>query len=129
MKKAFGLAILASLLAAPAFAGETFVRNEDFWSDSVTKTDLYLDSHTNSTRTEDYSSWADKIYIDGEVEFSKCDKKCGSTEIAFDELTVHKAGAELEGTFTETKDTYLYGSIESTTNAYTDGHETSAGVR
>jgi hypothetical protein len=129
MKKAFGLAILATLLAAPAFAGETFVRNEDFNSHTYTETDLYLDSKTESHRDETYSSWADKIYIDGEVDFGKCDKKCQSTEISFKDLTVHKAGAELEGTFWEKNTTYLYGDIYSETNAYSEGHETSAGVK
>jgi hypothetical protein len=129
MKKVFGLALLASLFAAPAFAGETFVRNEDFKSHTYTETDLYLDSTTYSGRDETYSSWADKIYIDGEVEFGKCDKKCGSVEIAFDDLTVHKAGAHLDGTFWETNTTYLYGDIYSETKSSSYGHETSAGVR
>lgn len=127
MKKVLGLALLATLLAAPAFAGETFVRNEDSWSNSVTKTDLNLDSKTYSTRNEKYSSWADKIYMDGDVAVTK--GHYGAGTISYDELTVHKAGANLYGTYSENNFTNVAGTIKTTTNAYTDAHETTAGVR
>jgi hypothetical protein len=129
MKKVFGLALMASLFAAPAFAGETFVRNEDFSSHSKTKTDLNIDSLTTSNRYEDYSSWADKKYIDGDIELAKCDKKCGPKELSFDGFTVHTAGSDLKGSFHEYNKTSVWGTIKTVTNAYTDGHESSAGVR
>ena len=122
MKKVLGLAILASLVAAPALAGETFVRNE--WTDtnSVTKTDLHLNSDTSSYRNEKYDSTADKIYIDGDL-------KAGYGKISFDELSVHKASAGLWGKYTETNYTNVYGKIN--THTYTDStaHETTSGVR
>jgi hypothetical protein len=127
MKKVLGLAILATLLATPAFAGETYVRNEDSWSNSVTNTDLRLDSYTYSNRDEKYSSWADKIYIDGDVNVSK--KHGGAETISYDEFTVHTAGADLYGKYSETNWTKVGGTIKTTTNAYTDAHETTAGVR
>ncbi|WP_373530847.1 hypothetical protein [Nostoc sp.] len=122
------MALLATLLAAPAFAGETFVRNEDSWSNSVTKTDLQLDSKTSSVRDENYTSWADKIYIDGEVS-GGCSYGCSVKPISYDEFTVHTAGADLSGTYKEYNYTTVGGTIKTTTNAYTDAHETTAGVR
>ncbi|BBD67705.1 hypothetical protein NIES4072_49970 [Nostoc commune NIES-4072] len=127
MKKVLGLALLATLLATPAFAGETFVRNEDSWSNSVTNTDLKLDSKTYSNRDEKYTSWADKTYIDGNIDAGK--GYGGASTISFDEFTVHTAGAELYGKYSETNYTTVGGTIKTTTNAYTDAHETSAGVR
>lgn len=128
MKKVLGLAILAAFLATPAFAGETFVRNEDSWSDSVTHTDLKLDSKTYSNRDEKYSSWADKIYIDGEVS-GGCSYGCNLKPISYDEFTVHTAGAHLYGSYNEHNYTTVGGTIKTTINAYTDAHETTAGVR
>ncbi|MCC5599362.1 hypothetical protein [Nostoc favosum] len=127
MKKVLGFAIIATFLATPAFAGETFVRNEDSWSDSVTKTDLTLDSKTFSQRNEKYSSWAEKDYVDGTLDIGKV--RDGGAEISFDEFTVHAAGSELYGKYSEINWTKLGGTIHTTTNAYTDAHETSAGVR
>ena len=122
MKKVFGLAILASLIATPALAGETFVRNE--WTDtnSITKTDLHLDSKTYSNRNEKYDSVADKIYIDGDVSY-------GGKGISYDELSVHTASAGLWGTYNEVNYTNVSGNIN--THTYTDSHahETSSGVR
>ncbi|MCC5620827.1 hypothetical protein [Nostoc sp. CHAB 5715] len=126
MKKVLGLAILATFLATPAFAGETFVRNEDSWSDSVTKTDLTLDSKTFSQRNEKYSSWAEKDYVDGAIDIST---PASGTEISFDKFINNTAGSELYGKYSETNWTKLGGTINTTTNAYTNGHETSAGVR
>lgn len=120
------MAILATFLATPAFAGETFVRNEDSWSDSVTKTDLKLDSRTYSTRDEKYSSWAEKDYVDGDINIGG---GSAGLEISFDELSVHSASADLHGKYSETNWTTLGGTIKTTTNAYTDAHETTAGVR
>lgn len=62
--KVLGLAIVASIVAAPAFAGETYVRNE--WTDtnSRTHTDLDLKSLTLSSRNEWYGSYANKLYVE-----------------------------------------------------------------
>ena len=127
MKKVLGLALLATLLATPAFAGETFVRNENSWSDSVTNTDLKLDSKTYSVRNEIYSSSADKVYIDGDIDVSK--GHGGASTISYDEFTVHTAGADLYGKYSEINSTTVGGTIKTKTNAYTDAHETTAGIR
>jgi hypothetical protein len=142
MKKVLSLALFATLVSAPAFAGETYVKNEDSWSHSLTNTNLKLDSYTESTRGEGYSSWADKIYIDGEIDVKGghgggCGKECNSgkpsggssQKVSFDDFTVHTAGSYLEGGYEEKNWTTVGGWINTTTNAYTDGHETSAGVR
>jgi hypothetical protein len=143
MKKVLSLALFATLVSAPAFAGETYVKNEDSWSDSVTKTNLNIDSHTDSIRTEGYTSYADKIYLDGEIDVKGghgggCKSACGnevrkggsgSPDVSFDKFTVHTAGSYLEGSYTENSWTDVNGTIHTTTNAYTKGHETSAGVR
>jgi len=68
MKQVLGLAILATLFASPALAGEAFVLNEWRIQQSRTETNFNIDTVTNSTRTQDYSSSSDKIYIDGKVE-------------------------------------------------------------
>lgn len=126
MKKVLGLAILATFLTTPAFAGETFVRDENSWSNSVTKTNLMLDSKTYSTRNEEYSSWVEKDYVDGDIDIST---PAGGADISFDKFTNNTAGSELYGEYSETKWTNLSGSINTTTNSYTNAHETSAGVR
>ena len=126
MKKVLALAILASFLATPAFAGETFVRDENSWSDSVTNTDLKLDSKTFSERNEKYSSWAEKDYVDGNIDISA---PASGTDISFDKFTNNTAGSELYGKYSETNWTNVGGTIKTRTNAYTNGHETSAGVR
>ena len=126
MKKVLSFAILATFLATPAFAGETFVRDENSWSNSVTKTDLMLDSKTFSQRNEKYSSWADKVDVDGTIDIST---SASGTEISFDKFTNNTAGSELYGKYSETNWTNLGGTINTTTNSYTNAHETSAGVR
>lgn len=127
MKKVLGLALVATFLATPAFGGEAFVRNEDSWSHSTTKTDLNLYSNTNSYRTEHYNAWADKIYLDGDVT-SRC-SFCGGTTVSYDDFSVHTAGSNLWGYYSEQNWTNVYGKINTTTNAGTSGHETSAGIR
>ncbi|WP_375512182.1 hypothetical protein [uncultured Nostoc sp.] len=126
MKKVLGLAILATFLATPAFAGETFVGDENSWSNSVTKTDLTLDSKTFSQRNEKYGSWAEKDYVDGAINIST---PASGTDISFDKFTNNTAGSELYGKYSETNWTKLGGTINTTTHSYTDAHETSAGVR
>ncbi|MEH2323245.1 MAG: hypothetical protein V7K32_06675 [Nostoc sp.] len=126
MKKVLALAILASFLATPAFAGETFVRDENSWSNSVTKTDLTLDSKTFSQRNEKYGSWAEKDYVDGGIDISP---PTSGTEISFDKFTNNTAGSELYGKYSETNWTNVGGTINTLTNSYTNAHETSAGVR
>ena len=122
MKKVFGLAILASLIATPALAGETFVRNEWTDSNSITKTDLNLDSRTYSNRNEKYDSSADKVYYDGTVKYDY-------GEISYDNLSIHKASANLWGRFTETNYTNVYGDIYTVTKTKSTAHETTSGVR
>ena len=125
--KVLGLAIVASMVAAPAFAGETYVRNE--WSNtrSYTKTDLDLNSHTNSTRNEAYGSFAYKEYTDGDVT-----KKGGwfsPKTVSYDDYSEHTAGSLLLGKFKETNYTHVHGDIVTHTNTKSNYHETSAGVR
>ncbi|MEH2244511.1 hypothetical protein [Nostoc sp.] len=127
MKKVLSLAILATFLATPAFAGETFVGNQDSSSNSVTKTNLMLDSKTFSQRDEKYSSWANKVDVDGDINISQGSD--GDTTISFDKFTNNTADSELHGKYSETNWTTLGGSINTTINTYTDAHETTAGVR
>ena len=124
MKKVLGLAILASLVATPALAGETFVRNEWTKTNSATKTDLHLNSDTYSNRYEKYDSNADKIYVDGDVDFGKKGKG-----ISFDELSVHKASASLWGSYNEHNYTNVYGTIKTRAYSNSKAHETTSGVR
>ncbi|MCX7592524.1 MAG: hypothetical protein N2235_01950 [Fischerella sp.] len=126
MKKILGFAILATFLATPAFAGETFVRNEWTNSHTYTETDLKLDSTTTSNRNEYYDSFANKIYLDGDINTKY---SWGGKEVSFEDFTVHTAGSSLHGNFHENIVSKVTGTIESITNSYTNSHETSAGVR
>ncbi len=127
MKKVLGFAILATFLATPALAGETFVRSEDSWSNSVTKTDLRLDSKTFSQRNEEYGSWANKTDVNGDIDITE--GAAGGERLFFDKFAIYTSGSELYGEYSETKWTNLGGSINTTTNTYTDAYETTAGVR
>ena len=147
MKKVLGLAFLASFLATPALAGETFVRNEWTNSHSVTKTHLNLDSKTNSHRNEDYASYSKKFYYEGggkkhggeeyssNNSFYESEKKeyGGNYEpkkkYGNGYKTEHYAGSILEGSFKEKTYENVYGTIKTRTNQHTNAHETSAGVR
>lgn len=147
MKKVLGLAFLASFLATPVLAGETFVRNEWTNSHSVTKTNLHLDSKTNSHRNEDYASYSKKFYYEGggqkrsggeysssnsfnESEIKEYDsnydpkKKYGSGY-----KTEHYAGSVLIGSFSEKSYDNVNGTIKTRTNQHSNAHETSAGIR
>ncbi|AUS99087.1 hypothetical protein CLI64_00985 [Nostoc sp. CENA543] len=130
MKKALGLALIATFLATPALAGETFVRNEDSWSKSHTETNLWLNSDTHSVRAEAYISVADKTYIDGDVVTKYCGNWCGgSTTVSYDEYTQHNAASGLVGAYFETNYTNVNGSINTKTYSGSNAHETTAGVR
>jgi len=67
MKKILGFAIIASFLASPAWAGDTFVRNETVHRTNRTESSLKIDTVTNSNRTEHYNSYAEKIFFDGNL--------------------------------------------------------------
>jgi hypothetical protein len=124
--KVLGLAIVASIVAAPAFAGETYVRNESIDSWGHTETNLKMDSITNSNRHEAYGSFAYKEYTDGDVT-----KKLGrgGLNINYDEYAEHTAGSLLVGKFNEDVTTKVHGTIKSFSNFESNAHETSAGVR
>ena len=124
--KVLGLAIVASIVAAPAFAGETYVRNEWSKTRSYTDTNLHLNSHTNSTRNEAYGSFAYKEYTDGDVNFQG--GKRGIT-VSYDDYSEHTAGSLLLGKFKETNYTGVSGNIKTYTNTNSNYHETSGGVR
>ena len=126
--KVLGLAIIASVIAAPAMAGETYVRNE--WSDTTshTKTNLNLHSVTDSTRNEAYGSFAYKEYVDGDVNVSG-GKHSKLKTVTYDNYSEHTAGSLLLGKFTETNHTTVGGSIVTNATTKSNYHETSGGVR
>ena len=123
--KVLGLAIAASIIAVPALAGETYVRNE--WTDTkgYTDTDLHLNSTTTSTRNEWYDANADKVYLDGDVSLSHQKP----LTVSYDNFTVHTADSSLWGNFQEKVNTTVKGSIFSHLKTTSNSHETSAGVR
>ena len=126
--KVLGLAIIASVIAAPAMAGETYVRNE--WSDtkSHTTTDLNLESITNSTRNEAYGSFAYKEYVDGDVNVSG-GKHSKPETVSYEDYSQHTAGSLLLGKFKETNHTTVGGTIFTEATTKSNYHETSGGVR
>lgn len=128
--KTFGLAIFASLIALPALAGETYVRNE--WTNSVTKTDtdLHLNSTTNSVRREHYDSFANKEYYEGSKKVG-VDYKLGDDRLADygKGYSEHIGGSNLSGSFFEKNSETVRGNITSYSEATSKAHETSAGVR
>ena len=125
MKKVLGLAILASLIATPVLAGETFVRNEWTKTNSHTDTDLYLDSKTTSERKENYDSSAYKYYYSVDSNEGADYSIDGKTK----DFTYHTASSGLWGSFKENNDTHVYGTIVTKTDSYSKAHETSSGVR
>lgn len=133
--KVLGLAIAASIIAVPALAGETYVRNE--WTDTkgYTDTNLHLNSTTTSTRNEWYDANADKVYLDGDVSLKGgLDHKERKSQepkstVSFDDFTVHTASSSLWGNFQEKVNTTVKGSIFSHLETTSNSHETSAGVR
>ena len=129
--KVLGLAILASFIAFPAFAGETYVRNEWTNTETYTKTDLDLYSVTNSKRKEEYDSFAYKEYYEGskEVDYSYGKKGKTVTTNYGDGYSEHIAGSFLWGNFMEKIETTIKGDIYSKSIETSKAHETSAGVR
>ena len=130
MKKVLALAFLASFIATPVLAGESFVRNELIHRNSVTKTNLNLDSTTNSYRNEDYVSAAEKFYYEGGKK--KQDSKSGKYNPKKDYAsgyTEHYAGSLLVGNFNEHSYSHVYGTINTHTNEYSNAHETTSGIR
>ncbi|MBE9048330.1 hypothetical protein IQ255_28750 [Pleurocapsales cyanobacterium LEGE 10410] len=67
MKKVLGLTVIALCIASPAWAGDTFVRNETIHRTNRTETSLEVDTVTKSNRTEHYNSYSEKIFFDGNV--------------------------------------------------------------
>ncbi|MCC5657640.1 hypothetical protein LC608_11685 [Nostoc sp. XA010] len=126
MKKVLGLAILANFLASPVLAGETFVLNQWTIQQSRTETNFNIDNVTNSTRTQDYNSSSNNIYIDSKVEAEYNNSKVGGF---FKNFTVQNAGGELNGSFYEERTARVWGTINSIMNSYTSTHESSAGIR
>ena len=126
--KVFGLAIAASIIAVPALAGETYVRNESIDSWGYTKTDLEIDSTTWSGRNEIYGSYADKTYTDTDISFEGGGRK-KPLEVVSYESTEHNAGSLLLGSFYENVDTTVWGKIHSYSAFDSSAHETSSGVR
>ena len=154
MKQVIGLAIIASVFASPALAGETFVRNQTVHRTSRTKTSLNIDTVTNSNRTEHYNSYSEKISFDGNVAKSASSSTTPNVQqqlvngnstlnlsnIASDDdnyaeaygingLTIHRSGSSLNGTFIEDTTTRVTGTVYSVVNETFRSHETSAGVR
>ena len=129
--KVLGLAILASFIALPAFAGETYVRNEWINTKTTTDTNLHLDSVTNSTRKEKYDSFAYKEYYEGskKVDYGFGPKGKTVTVNYGDGYTEHIAGSFLWGNFMEQIKTTIDGNIKSNSVENSKAHETSAGVR
>ena len=122
--KVLGLAIVASIVAAPAFAGETYVRNDWTKSTGVTKSNLHMNSHTSSNRNEDYSSYASKVSYGSAT-------NGGDAHHDFDskDYSIHTSGSHLSGHFSESNTTNVSGDINSKVKTSSFSHETSGGVR
>ena len=155
MKRAFTLAIMASIMASPAMAGDTFVRNQAVHRNSRTETSLKIDTVTNSNRTEHYDSYSEKIFFDGNLaksasssntpdslqqQFVSNNSTLKLSNSALDNdnyadaygingLTIHRSGSSLNGTFIEDTNTRVTGTVYSVVNETFGSHETTAGVR
>ena len=125
--KVLGLAIAASIVAAPVLAGETYVRNESIDSWGFTDTDLHINSTTWSDRKEVYGSFADKVYTDKDLTVEG--GAYGKPLEVSSEYSKHTAGSLLLGSFHETVDTSVGGWIYSYSEFDSSAHETSSGVR
>ena len=158
MKQIASLAIVFSFVALPAWAGETFVKNQTVHRTNRTKTSLDIDTVTNSNRTEHYNSYSEKIFIDGnftnrsssnssqdgfQQQFVNNNSVLKLSNISLGDdnyaeayrinsptgLTIHRSGSSLEGTFIEDINTRVTGTVYSLSNETFRSHETTAGVR
>ncbi|MEL6928499.1 MAG: hypothetical protein AAFO95_07685 [Cyanobacteria bacterium J06600_6] len=159
MNKILGLTIIASFMTSPAWAGDTFVRNETIHRTNRTETSLEVDTVKKSNRTEHYNSYSEKITFSGNginrtntgtnLEPSNFqqqfindnsvltlsniglqDNNLGISNISeVNGLSIHRSGSSLEGTFVENINTRITGTIYSVTNESFTSHETTAGVR
>jgi hypothetical protein len=65
MKKVLGSIAIAFFNTSPAWAGDTFVRNDTVHRTNRTETSLEIDTVTNSNRTEHYNTYSEKIFFEG----------------------------------------------------------------
>lgn len=156
MKRIFGLTIIAFFMTSPAWAGDTFVRNETVHRSNRTETSLEIDTVTKSNRTEHYDSYSEKIFFEGDVlqqsnltqsnfqqEFVNNNSVLRLSNVSLKDddyaevyninspngLTIHRSGSSLTGTFVEDTTTRINGTVYSVTNETFRSHETTAGVR
>lgn len=158
MKRILGLTIIASFIASPAWAGDTFVRNDTTHRTNRTETSLEIDTVTNSNRTEHYNTYSEKLVFEGNAvnrtsvnadsaptfqqQFVNDNSVLTLTNVFLQDgnvgisnldnvngLTIHRSGSSLEGTFIEDTTTRITGTINSVTNESFTSHETTAGVR
>ena len=159
MKKILGLAVIASFATSPAWAGDTFVRNETVHRTNRTETSLDIDTVTKSNRTEHYDSYSEKIFFEGnsvnqtpsslgennnfQQEFINNNSALKLSNISLNDddyaevdntnshsgWTIHRSGSSLSGTFIEDINTRVTGTVYSVTEETFRSHETTAGVR
>ncbi|NJK55492.1 MAG: hypothetical protein HC939_05635 [Pleurocapsa sp. SU_5_0] len=65
MRKILGLITITFFTTSPAWAGDTFVRNDTVHRTNRTETSLEIDTVTNSNRTEHYDTYSEKIFLEG----------------------------------------------------------------
>ncbi|AUS99088.1 hypothetical protein CLI64_00990 [Nostoc sp. CENA543] len=117
MKKIIGLAIIATFLNSPAFAGETFVFNQ--WTLRRNRTEDYdnVDITIYSNNNENYNFSTNKIEIERQGEES------------LNSFTVHHTGSYVKGSFYEDTRTRIWGTVNTVRNSFIRSQESSAGIR
>jgi dipeptidase len=126
MKKVLSLAILATLVSNPAFAGNPSVSSRWQFNRNRTENNYNIDSTTNSTLSQEYSSESNTMFFEGKV---KTELKEDGYRESFENFTIHNAGSSQNGSFHEENTTRVWGTINSVNNSYTNTSESSAGIR
>jgi hypothetical protein len=126
MKKVLSIAILATLVSNPAFAGNPSASSRWQFNRNRTENNYNIDSTTNSTLNQEYSSQSNTMFFEGKVKTEL--KEDGYTE-SFDNFTIHNAGSSQNGSFHQETTERVWGTINIINNSYTNTSESSAGVR
>lgn len=137
-------ALTLSLTAGSStvLAGEVFVNNTSRYSTGYSETNLNIKSRTFSDGQRQFSSYADKIFIDGKTKGVKGPKSHGKgfnsnaelksfkpKGIQFEDFTIHTASSNEFGDETFGERTKVDGTVFTREDFSENSHTTSAGVR
>lgn len=146
---ALSILTLSAVVTPAAFAGEAFVTNTHRNSYGYSETDLNIESNSFTDGSRQFTSVADKIFIDGDINLGAQDGFDGPTlqsqggpsalttpsvapfglNVGFDKFTVHTASSVEEGEEVFGSETFVDGTIFTREDFDETSHTTAAGIR